>query len=148
MTEKTSSSKPSPRRSYRATEKKNSPSRIAESVAVHSTAKSSSVVKPRRVERRIGGLAASDEVWQFAVANDLIPDLETAVRLVYECFPTVREVQLMYEVDWDVENRSWIAIEIKVVGTQEIILEQYDCFTSRMVKLVPPDKGEKILLGF
>ena len=67
---------------------------------------------------------------------------------MHECFPTVQEVRLLYEVDWDVENRGWIAIEIKITGTQEAMLEQYDCFTLQMVKLVPPEKGDKIVLSF
>lgn len=139
-------------RPYRVGKKREAPSRITEPVAAYSTAKSSSLGRPRRLAaRRIAGLIASEEVWRFAVAHDLIPHLETAMRLVRECFPTVQKVKLLYEIDWEDENRTWIAIDIgdiESAGTQQAILEQYDRFTREMVRQVPPDKGEKILLGF
>ena len=152
MTKKTSPAKQAAPRSYRTAEEMSAPSRIAEPVAVYSTTKAYAARTPRRiVERRIAGLVASEEVWRFAIAHDLIPHLETAVRLVRECFPTVHDIKLLYELDRDVEDRSWIAIalgDIETVGTQEAILKRYDRFTLEMVRQVPPNKGEKILLGF
>jgi hypothetical protein len=152
LTKKASQAKQSSPRPYRTAEEMIKPSRIAEPLAVYSTTRKSSSRAPRRlIERRLAGLTTSEEVWRFAVAHDLIPHLETAVRLVRECFPTVRAIKLLYEVDWEVENRSWIAInigDIETVGTQEAILERYDRFTRDMVRQVPLDKGEKILLGF
>lgn len=145
---KQSSTKQATPRPYRTAEEMIKPSRVAEPLAVYSTARPSANRAPRRIiERRLAGLTASEEVWRFAVAHDLIAHLETAVRLVRECFPTVQAIKLLHEVDWEDENESWIAIDIKVVGTVEAVLEQYNRFTSGMVKLVPPDKGAKILLG-
>jgi len=136
-------------RPYPVGKKRESPSRVAEPVAVYSTAKQSSLARPRRItERRIAGLIASDEVWRFAVAHDLIPHLATAVRLVRECFPTVSEIRLLHQIDWDSENDSWIVLDIKITGTHKTILEQHNNFTVQMVKLVPPNKGDKIVLSF
>lgn len=137
---------------YRTAEETSVPSHIAESLAVYTPARAVATKATRRItERRIAGLVAPQEVWKFALTHELIPHLETAVRLVRECFPTVQKIKLLYEIDWEVSDRSWIAIDIGdiiTVGTQEVILERYNRFTREMVRQVPPDKGEKILLGF
>jgi len=147
---KNSPSKRTAPRPYPTAEGKNETlSRVAESVAAYSVATPTSTTprKPRRVEeKRIAGYAVSDEVWRFAAANDLKPHLETAIRLVHECFPTVSDVQLLHEIDWDVENRSYIVIEIKISGSIPALLEQYNRFTLQIIRQVPPDKRDKIIL--
>ncbi len=152
MMKKNSPSKRAAPRPYPTAEDKDEAlSQVAESAAAYSVATptSTSFRKPQRVEeKRIAGYAVSDEVWQFAVANDLRPHLETAIRLVHECFPTASDIQLLYEIDWEIENRSYIVIEIKITGSIPSLLEQYDRFTTQMVKQVPPEKGEKIILSF
>jgi hypothetical protein len=131
-----------------AEEKGEALSHVAEPAAAYSVATPVSRRKPRRVEeKRIAGYAVSDEVWQFAAANDLIPHLETAIRLVHECFPTVSDVQLLHEIDWDVENRSYIVIEIKITGSIPALLEQYDRFTTQKIRQIPPEKRDKIILS-
>jgi hypothetical protein len=144
------SSKQSSPRPYPTAEQENEASpRVAEPAAAYTVATPTSRKRPPRVEeRRIAGYAVSDEVWRFAAANDLIPHLETAIRLVHECFPTVSDIQLLYEIDWEIENRSYIVIEIKIAGSIPSLLEQYDRFTMQMVMQVPPEKGEKIVLSF
>jgi hypothetical protein len=133
-----------------ADEKDETLSHVVESVAAYSvTAPTSTTLrKPRRVEeKRIAGYAVSDEVWQFAAAHDLKPHLETAIRLVHECFPTVSDVQLLHEIDWEIENRSYIVIEIKITGSIPAILEQYDRFTTQKIRQIPPEKRDKIVLS-
>jgi len=144
------SSKQSSPRPYPGAEQKNEAlPRIAEPAAAYAVATPTLHRKPQRVEeKRIAGYAVSDEVWRFVVANDLIPHLETAIRLVHECFPTVSDIQLLYEVDWDIENRSYIVIEIKITGSIALILEQYDRFTLQKIRQVPPEKRDKIILSF
>lgn len=151
MNKKTSSikqpsSRPYPKAGKAKTE---SATRVAESVAAYSVATPAKAYKRQpSLPRRISGYLVPDEVWQFAVQNDLLAHLETAIRLVHECFATVNDVKLAYETDWEIENKNWIAIEIKTVGEIEDILAQYNRFTMQMVRQVPPDKGDKILLGF
>lgn len=89
----------------------------------------------------------STEVWKFATAHDLLPHLETAVRLVRECFPTVRKIEFKYVVDPEIANWSWIAIAIKVSGTVEVVLAQMNRFDDEMIKQVPIEKGAKICLA-
>ena len=132
-------------------EKNEASSRVAESVAAYSVATPTSTTlrKPWRIEeKQIAGYVVSDEVWQFAAANDLRPHLETAIRLVHECFPTVSDVQLLHEIDWDVENRSYIVVEIKITGSIASILEQHNRFTLQIIRQVPPEKRDKIILSY
>jgi hypothetical protein len=128
----------------------NKTNRVAEpAAAAYTVARPKSTYKRRPSSpRRIAGHEVSDEVWRFAVANDLISHLETAIRLVRECFPTASDFRFLYEMDWEIENRHWITIEIKIAGTTEEILQQYNQFTAKIVREVPPEKSDKILLSF
>ena len=105
-------------------------------------------LKPLRSSRRdIAGVPASDEVWQFAAKNKLIPHLEKAIRLVYACYPSIKTIQLDYEIDWEIESESWIAINIQVPGNVDTILEQYLHFNREMIQQIPARAGSMILLG-
>lgn len=125
-----------------------SPNRVAESVAIHYGTRPATLGKvPRASARQIAGYRVSTEVWKFAVANDLLPHLETAVRLVRECFPTVRKIDFEYVVDPEIANWSWIDLAIKVSGTVEEVLAQMNRFDDEMIKQVPIEKGAKICLA-
>ncbi|MGH7596333.1 MAG: hypothetical protein ACREOI_08265 [bacterium] len=149
MKRKTSRTKPATARPYPEASKikTGSANRVAESVAAYSVARPRSTYKRRpSLPRRIAGHVVTDEVWQFAIVNDLIPHLKTATRLVHECFPTVRKVEFLYVIDSEVENWSWITIAIKVSGTVEEVLAQMNRFDNEMIRQVPIEKGEKICL--
>lgn len=142
------SSKQSSPRPYPTVEQNEALPHIAEPAAAYSVATPASYRKsPRAEKKQIAGYAVSDDVWRFAVTNELIPHLETAVRLVHECFPAVSDVELLYEIDWEIENRSYIVIEIKIAGSIPAILEQYNRFTRQIIRQVPPDKRDKIILS-
>jgi len=97
--------------------------------------------------KNIAGVEMLDPVRQFAQKNALFPHLETALRLVHESFPSVKSIKLAYEVDWEVEDESWIAINIQVSGKTDQVLEQYLFFNRQMTQQIPPEKSNKILLG-
>jgi len=97
--------------------------------------------------KRIANVEMPDAVRQFAQKNALVPHLETALRLVHECFPSVKNIQLAYEFDWEVEDENWIAINIQVSGKPDQVLEQYLFFNRQMIQQIPPEKSDKILLG-
>ena len=99
------------------------------------------------VSKKNSGVEMPDAVWQFAQKNTLFPHLETALRLVRECFPSVKNIKLAYELDWEVEDENWIAINIQVSGKADQVLEQYLFFNRQMIQQIPPEKSEKILLG-
>jgi hypothetical protein len=150
MNKKIPSTKQRPSRTYPKAEnsKTTSTTRVAESVAAYSVARPRSTYKRQpSLSRRVAGYTVSNEVWHFAVENDLIPHLETAVRLVQTCFPTVRKIDFEYVIDPEVENNSWIDLAIKVSGTVEEILAQMNRFNNEMIKQVPIEKGAKICLG-
>ncbi|MCI0693325.1 hypothetical protein L0337_15135 [candidate division KSB1 bacterium] len=97
--------------------------------------------------RYIAGVEMPDTVWQFARKNALFPHLETALRLVHECFPEVKSIKLAYEFDWEIKNESWIAINIQVPGEVDNVLKQYLFFNRQIPQQILPDKSDKILLG-
>lgn len=97
--------------------------------------------------KKIAGVEMPDTVWQFVRKNALFPHLETALRLVHECFPSVKTIKLAYESDWEIENESWIAINIQVPGAVDNVLEQYLFFNRQITQQLPADKSDKILLG-
>lgn len=97
--------------------------------------------------KKIADVEMSDTVWQFAQKNALFPHLETALRLVHECFPSVKKIKLAYEFDWEIEDENWIAINIQVSGKADQVLEQYLLFNRQMTQQIPPEKSNKILLG-
>jgi hypothetical protein len=97
--------------------------------------------------QNIAGIEVPDAAWRFAEKHELFPHLETAIKLVYECFPSVKTIQLAYEIDWEAENESWIAVNIQAPGKVDDVLQQYLRFNQQMVQQIPPDKGDKILLG-
>jgi len=99
------------------------------------------------VSQNIGGIEMPDAVRQFAQKNALFPHLETALRLVHASFPSLKSVKLAYEVDWEVDNESWIGINIQISGETDQVLEQYLFFNRQMTQQIPPEKSGKILLG-
>lgn len=103
--------------------------------------------RPLSASKNITGVEMPDTVWQFVQKNALLPHLETAVRLVHECFPSVKNIKLAYEFDWEVEDENWIAINIQVSGKTDQVLEQYLFFNRQMTQQIPPEKSAKILLG-
>jgi hypothetical protein len=96
---------------------------------------------------KIAGVEIPDAVRQFLQKNALFPHLETALRLVHESFPSLKSIKLAHEVDWEVEDESWIAINIQVSGKTDQVLEQYLFFNRQMAQQIPPEKSTKILLG-
>lgn len=103
--------------------------------------------RPLPALESIAGIEVPDAVWQFAQNNALVTHLETALRLVHECFPSVKNIKLAYEFDWEVEDESWIAINIQVSGKPDQVLEQYLFFNRQMTQKMPSEQGNKILLG-
>jgi hypothetical protein len=92
------------------------------------------------VQHQIAGVSVSDDVWRFATANDLIPHLEIAVRILFESFHEISKVRFAYEIDPEIENESWIAIRAKVDGTFEELLHDDLAYTRAIVRAVPIDK--------
>jgi hypothetical protein len=139
MEQHNSPKRDSPARQYPTTESisVDQMGKIAEPIAAYIHAPSQGITPTRRF---IAGISAAEPVWRFAVANELIPYLETAVRLVHESFQKVDGLQFDYEIDPEIENESWIVVRAKVDGELDELINEYTNFNKAMVRAVPIDK--------
>lgn len=142
MAEKKSSKSKSAAKHY--PEATNQPAgKLAEGVAtygVHTTS------KPRTSARTIAGLKADQEVWVFVKANNLLPHLETAIRLARETFADMREIRLSYEPDPEIPFFNSVTIYVKAVGTVEELFEHEKRYTRAFIQAIPPEKRHQITL--
>lgn len=111
--------------------------KVAEPVAAYIHAPSQGITPTRRF---IAGIFASEMVWRFAVANGLIPHLETAVRLVHESFQHAGEISFTYDLDAEIENESWITLWVKVSGSIDELLNEHSAYRKGMRQAVPINK--------
>jgi hypothetical protein len=120
--------------------------KVAEGVATYAVV---STPKPRIAARTIAGLAADDEVRTFVKANNLLPQLETAIRLARETFIDIREMWLSYEPDPELPKFNSIVIWVKTRGTVENLFEQEKKYIRAFNESIPPDFRHQIglLLG-
>jgi hypothetical protein len=102
--------------------------------------------KPKMPARTIAGLAADDEVWTFVKANNLLPHLETAIRLARKTFVDVREMRLSYEPDPEIPKFNSIVIWVKARGTVEDVFAQDQNYTRVFVEEIPLEKRHQINL--
>lgn len=123
-------------------------SKAAEAVAGYVTSPSTITKKMATERRRIAGLEASDEVWDFAHQHQLVPHLETAVRLAKESFHDPRTIDLTFEPDPEIPTLDGIGIHVKAGGTLEELLQQDRVFALRLVQEVPNEFRGMISLFF
>lgn len=138
MTEKKLSNSDSAPKSYPEVE---SPStgKVAEAAVATYTVRPAAPYT-RTPSRTIAGIAASDEVWRFAVKNELIPHLETAVQVIRESFQKISDIRFAHEIDPEIENESWITIRAKVAGSLEELLREDWAYTQKIVRVIPINK--------
>jgi hypothetical protein len=123
-------------------------SKIAELVASYAPSVTMSVTKPKVKSRRIAGLDASDEVWNFAQKHRLVPHLETAVRLVKESFKNIRTMYLTFDPDPEEPKLDGIIIHITIGGPREEWENQYKVYALRFSEEIPNDVRSKICLFY
>jgi len=111
--------------------------KVAEPVAAYVYAPSQSMTPASRF---IAGIPAAESVWRFAVANELVPHLETAVRLVQKSFHQAGEVKFTYDIDPEIENESWITLWFKVSGPLDNLLNEQSTYRKGMRQAVPINK--------
>jgi hypothetical protein len=92
------------------------------------------------VQHQIAGISVSEEVWRFAVANEIVSHLETAVKLARKFFQKVIDVRFTHDIDEEIENESWITIRIKVQGSLEELVREHWDYTEAIVRAVPINK--------
>jgi hypothetical protein len=123
-------------------------SKVAEPVASYVTSASANAIKPIASRRRIAGLEASDEVWNFAQKHQLVPHLEKAVRLVKESFQDIRTMYLTFDPDPEEPSLDGIIIHIKVGGAMEQWEKQYHAYALKFIQKIPNDIRSKICLFY
>jgi len=121
-------------------------SKVAEPAASYAPLVTTRATKPHIKSRRIAGLDAADEVWNFAQKHQLVPHLETAVRLVKKSFRDIRKIYLTFEPDPEIPSLDGIAINIKAGGTLDELVKQDQVFALRFVKALPNEPRSKISL--
>jgi hypothetical protein len=142
MAEKRSSKSKSAAKPY--PEAANQPAgKVAEGLATYTVR---STPKPRATVRTIAGLEADDEVWEFVKMNNLLPHLETAIRLTRETFPTWREMKLAYEPDPESSFFNAVVIYVKAVGTVEELFEQENRYIRAYGRHIPRELSQKIVM--
>ncbi len=120
--------------------------KISDSVATYTATPSTKSWKPAAATHRIGGLEASDEVWQFAREHQLIPHLETSIRLARETFRDRRGIRLSFDSDPEIPSLDGIGIRVKAKGSLEDLLQQDRAFQERFLNEIPRDYHGKICL--
>jgi hypothetical protein len=118
--------------------------KVAEGVATYAY---TPLPKTASVQHQIAGIAASEEVWRFAAANEIVSHLETAVRLVRESFQKVIDVRFTHDIDQEVDNESWITLRVQVQGSLEDLVRQHWTYTEAIVRAVPINKLPYISLS-
>ncbi len=111
--------------------------KVAEPVAAYVNTSSHTLTPTRRF---IAGIPAAESVWRFAVTNELISHLETAVHLVQETFHHAEEVRITYDIDPEIENESWITLWVKVRGPMDDLLNEQAAYRKGMRQAVPINK--------
>lgn len=111
--------------------------KVAEGVAAYAYAPMKQTASWQRL---IAGISASEEVWRFAAANELIPHLETAVQVVREAFHKTGKMRFSYQIDPEIENEACVIIHAEVSGTLEELVHQDWAYTKAIVRTLPMDK--------
>ncbi len=120
--------------------------KISEPSGTYTATPSAKSWKPAATMHRIGGLEASDEVWQFAREHQLIPPLETSIRLARETFKGLRSIRLKFEPDPEIPSLDGIGIRVRAKGSLEDLVQQDRAFQDRFLKEIPREHHSKICL--
>jgi len=122
-------------------------SQVSESVASYVISPPAATAMMAAKSRRIAGLEASDEVWEFAEKHRLASHLETAVRLARESLDNPQTVYLTYEPDPEIPNLHGIGINVRINSANLDDWErQYRAFQQRFLREIPNEAQHRICL--
>lgn len=112
-------------------------SKVAEGLATYAY---TPLKKPMAPQHFIAGIVASEEVWRFAVTNELNTHLETAVQMVPQTFQKVAAMRFTYDIDPEIENESYITIHARVQGALDDLVKEHWTYTKAIVRAIPINK--------
>jgi hypothetical protein len=123
------------------------PSKVAESVAGYTVSPAATKRRSSPKLRRIAGLEASDEVWDFVQKHQLVPHLETAIRLAKESVDNPRSLYLTFEPDPEIPSLHGIGINGRISSRNLDDWErQYRAFQQRFLREIPNEVQHQICL--
>jgi hypothetical protein len=121
--------------------------KISDSLATYTATPSTKSWKPAAATPRIAGLEASNEVWEFAREHQLIPHLETSIRLARETLHDTRRLELSFQPDPEIPGLHGIGIHAKMGTTDlEVWERQYRAFEKKFDREAPKYLQIKISL--
>ncbi len=91
--------------------------------------------------------SANPEAKAFADAHGLAPEIERAVSLIREVFPSDSTASLRVFQDPESENR-WLVIDLVSPGTVNEVLASFDSFQSRWVAVTAPRVRDLLQVNF
>jgi hypothetical protein len=87
------------------------------------------------------------QVSEFYCKKGISEYLNTALNIIKESFPPVRELHLIKEQDPETE-KQWLLIDITIDGTIEEILDGYDNYVDQWVESTPESVREYVRLSY
>lgn len=122
-------------------------SQVAEPVASYTILPAAATATLAAKSRHIGGLEASDEVWEFAQKHRLAPHLETAVRLAQETLDNPNAIYLTFEPDPEIPSLHGVGINARVSSDYLDDWErQYRAFQQAFLREIPNEAQHRICL--
>jgi len=88
----------------------------------------------------IAGLQASEDVWRLAKEKELVPHIETAIRLARESFGEIQEIKLTYSPDPEIPHWEIISIDLHVTGTLDELLQADQKYIRAFTTTIPDEK--------
>ena len=134
---------------YPEPETASQPNKVAEAVATPYLTRTEierGTYYRRPAPRYLAGLPASDEVWRLAKEKELIPHVETAVRLAREAFENIQEIKLTYSPDPEIPHWEMIAIDLYATGTMDELLQADAKYRSAFTTTIPDEAQFHICL--
>ena len=84
---------------------------------------------------------------EFCTEKGISEYLKTALNIIKESFPPVRELRLLKEEDSETDEK-WLLIDVTVDGSVDDVLEGYDRYVERWVTSAPDFVRETIRLSY
>jgi len=89
----------------------------------------------------------NQNIADISIKKGLRQYLQTAFNIIYQRFPSIRDLRLLQEQDPETDE-EWLLIDITVDGEIEEILDGYDGYVKKWVSSVPSSVRENIRLSY
>jgi hypothetical protein len=90
-------------------------------------------------------LTLTEPVLRYCAKHQLLPHVETAIRLAETHFHPVHELCVGVEEDPEIED-DYLVIDVSVAMGSDEVLRRYDAYTLAWIDSAPQEKREKICM--